>query len=80
MEWATADLSHDTMDCIVTQGWRGWARRAAGAMSRPPDPGPIRLADPKRSPGRKTIYTISIYYTVLGLSLTCSFSELYLYL
>ena len=41
---------------------------------------PARLADPNRSPGRETIYTISIYYTVLGLSLTCSFSELYLYL
>ena len=30
-----------------------------------PDPGPTRLADPNRSPGRKTIYTISIYCTVL---------------
>ena len=49
-------------------------------VSRPPDPGPTRLADPNRSPGRDTIYTISIYYTVLGLSLTYSFSELYLYL
>ena len=29
-------------------------------MSRPSDPGPIRLADPNRSPGRETIYTI--YY------------------
>ena len=35
-----------------------------------PDPGPTRLADPNRSPGRETVYTISIYYTVLGLSLT----------
>ena len=31
-------------------------------MSRP-DPGPTRLADPNRSLGRDTIYTI--YYTVL---------------
>ena len=38
------------------------------------------MASPNRSPGRDTIYTISIYYAVLGLSLTCSFSELYLYL
>ena len=22
--WATAHLSHDIMDCIVTQGWGGW--------------------------------------------------------
>ena len=35
MEWATAHLSHDTMDCIVTQGWGGWAGRAAGATIRP---------------------------------------------
>ena len=40
-------------------------------LSRPPDPGPTQLADPNRSPGRDTIYTI--YYTVLGLSLTCFF-------
>ena len=46
-------------------------------LSRPPDPGPTRLADPNRSPGRDTIYTI---YCILGLSLTCSLSELYLYL
>ena len=45
-------------------------------MSRP-DPGPTGLADPNRSPGRDTIYTI---YCILGLSLTCSFLELYLYL
>ena len=49
-----------------------------------PDPGPTPLADSNRSPGRYTIYTIfyilSIYYTVLGLSLTCSFLERYLYL
>ena len=32
MKWATAHLSHDTMDCIVTQGWGGWAGRAAGAI------------------------------------------------
>ena len=25
--WATAHLSHGTMDCIVTQGWGGWSRR-----------------------------------------------------
>ena len=31
-------------------------------MSRPPDPGPTRLADPNRSPGRETIYTIYILY------------------
>ena len=37
-------------------------------MSRPSDPGLTRLADPNRSPGRETIYTI--YYTVLGLLLT----------
>ena len=42
-------------------------------MSRPPDPGPTRLADLNRSPGCETIYTI---YCILGLSLTCSFSEL----
>ena len=31
----------------------------------PSDPGPTRLADPNRSPGRKTIYTIYciLYYT-----------------
>ena len=29
-------------------------------MSRPPDPGPTRLADPNQSPGRDTIYTIYI--------------------
>ena len=29
-------------------------------VSRPPDPDPTRLADPNRSPGRETIYTI--YY------------------
>ena len=27
-------------------------------VSRPPDPGPTWLADPNRSPGRDTIYTI----------------------
>ena len=42
-------------------------------LSRPPDPGLTRLADPNRSPGRDTIYTI---YCILGLSLTFSFSEL----
>ena len=31
-------------------------------MSRP-DPGPTRLADPNRSPGRDTIYIIYILYT-----------------
>ena len=31
-------------------------------MSRP-DPGPTRLADPNRSPGRETIYILSILYT-----------------
>ena len=39
-----------------------------------PGSGPTRLADPNRSPRHDTIYTI--YYTVLGLSLTCSFLEL----
>ena len=39
-------------------------------LSRP-DPGPTRLADPNRSPGRDTIDTI---YCILGLSLTCSLS------
>ena len=34
-EWATAHLSHDTMNCIVTQGWGGWAGRAVGATIRP---------------------------------------------
>ena len=38
MEWATAHLSHDTMDCIVTHGWGGWAGRAAGATIRPSVP------------------------------------------
>ena len=38
-----------------------------------PDPDPTRLADPNLSPRRNTIYTI---YCMLGLSLTCSFSEL----
>ena len=37
--WATAHLSHDTMDCIVTQGWGGWpGRRGLGhdrATARP---------------------------------------------
>ena len=46
-------------------------------VSRLPDPNLTRLADPNRIPGRDTIYTI---YCILGLSLTCSFSELYLYL
>ena len=46
-------------------------------VSLPVDPGPTRLAGPNRSPRRYTIYTI---YCILGLSLTCSFSELYLYL
>ena len=36
----------------------------------PPIPGPTRLANPNRSPGRDAIYTLSINYTVLGLSLT----------
>ena len=49
-------------------------------LSRPADPSPTRLADLSRSPGRETIYILSIYYTVLGLLLTYSFSELYLYL
>ena len=31
-----------------------------GGLSRPPDPGPTRWADPNRSPGRDTIYTIYI--------------------
>ena len=47
-------------------------------VSCPRDPGPTRLVDPNQSPGHDTICTI--YYTVLGLSLTCSFLELYLYL
>ena len=46
----------------------------------PPIPGPTRLADLNRSPGRETIYTISIYYIVLGLSLIRSSLERYLYL
>ena len=25
--WTTAHLSHDIMDCIVTQGWGGWPGR-----------------------------------------------------
>ena len=29
--WDTSHLSHDTMDCIVTQGWGGWpGRRGLG--------------------------------------------------
>ena len=47
-----------------------------GARVSRPDPGPTRLADPNRSPGRDTIY---ILYCILGLLLTYSFSELYLY-
>ena len=44
-------------------------------------PGPTRLADSNRSLGRETIYTLYyILYAVLRLSLTYSFSELYLYL
>ena len=31
-------------------------------VSRPSEPGPTRLADPNRSPGRDTIYTIYILY------------------
>ena len=46
------------------------------ASCHAPDPGLTRLASPNRSPGRETIYILSI----LGLSLTYSFSELYLYL
>ena len=50
-------------------------------VSRPTDLGPTQLADPNRSPGSETIYTIYyILYTILGLSLIRSSSERYLYL
>ena len=32
-------------------------------VTPPTDPGPTRLADPNRSPGRETIYILSILYT-----------------
>ena len=59
------------MKCVLTNGFMRSAspnpihrrvRFGARHMSRPADPGPTRLADPNRSPGRETIYTIYILY------------------
>ena len=47
---------------VVQRSFKIRAAPSEENLSRPPDPGPTRLADPNRSLGRETIYTIYILY------------------